>query len=166
MITKTINAMKWIVGVLDGVGVPYQIGGGLATALYGSGRPVNDIDISISGKVFPVIVPLVKEYIVAGPKHYLTEKWDCETLSLSYHGQDIDLTDADTLLMRDKGGAVWIRNREIYGRYPDVRMEIDNVSVMLMDPRVLREYKEHLDGEHQEYDRRFLDGYIANLRKG
>ncbi|NTW15414.1 MAG: hypothetical protein HGA38_03515 [Candidatus Moranbacteria bacterium] len=58
MITKTINAMKWIVGVLDGVGVPYRIGGGLATALYGSGRPVNDIDISISGKVFPVIVPL------------------------------------------------------------------------------------------------------------
>ncbi|NTW15413.1 MAG: hypothetical protein HGA38_03510 [Candidatus Moranbacteria bacterium] len=68
--------------------------------------------------------------------------------------------------MRDKGWAVWIRNREIYGRHPDVRMEIDNVSVMLMDPRVLREYKEHLDGEHQEYDRRFLDGYIANLRKG
>ncbi|NTW30915.1 MAG: hypothetical protein HGB34_02195 [Candidatus Moranbacteria bacterium] len=162
MTSKTLNALKWIVGVLDGVGVPYRIGGGLATALYGSGRPVNDIDISLSGKYFPVIVPLVREHIVAGPKHYSNEKWDCETLSLSYHGQDIDLTDVDTLLMRDKDDSMWIKNKEIYGKWPDVRTEVEGVTVTLMHPRVLREYKEHLSGEHQEQDRRFLDGYIAS----
>ncbi len=162
MDTKTLNALKWIVEVLDGAGVSYRIGGGLATALYGSGRPVNDIDISLSGKYFPVIVPLVREYIVAGPKRYLSEKWDCETLSLSYHGQGIDLTDVDTLLMRDKDDSMWIKNKEIYGKWPDVRMEVEDMTVMLMHPRVLREYKEHLSGEHQEQDRRFLDGYIVS----
>jgi len=162
MDTKTLEALKWIVGVLDGAGVSYWIGGGLATALYGSGRPVNDIDISVSGKDFPVIVSLVREHIVAGPKHYLNEKWDCETLSLSYHGQDIDLTDVDTLLMRDKDDTMWIKNKEIYGKRPDVRMEVEGMTVMLMHPRVLREYKEHLSGEHQEQDCRFLDGYIVS----
>ncbi len=156
MTRRTIEALKWIVGILDDNGIPYRIGGGLATHLYGSGRPVNDIDISLSGQHFPTIVPLVRKYIVAGPKHYRNEKWDCETLSLSYHGQDIDLTDVDTLLMRDKDDTTWIRNREIYGKWPDVRKDIEGVIVTLMHPRVLLEYKEHLSGEHQERDRRFL----------
>ncbi len=160
MCKTPFKALKWIVGILNENGIPYRIGGGLAAHLYGSGRPVKDIDISLSGKYFPVIVPLVREHIVAGPKHYLNEKWDCETLSLSYHGQDIDLTDVDTLLMRDKDDSMWIKNKEIYGKWPDVRKEVEGVTVTLMHPRVLREYKEHLSGEHQEQDRRFLDGYI------
>lgn len=157
---NTLEALKWIVGILDGNGIPYRIGGGLATHLYGSGRPVKDIDISLSGKHFPIIVPLVREYIVAGPKRYLNEKWDCETLSLSYHGQDIDLTDVDTLLMRDKGDAAWIRNKDIYESFPDVKKEVDGIKVTLMHPRVLLAYKEHLSGEHQDFDRRFLEGYV------
>jgi hypothetical protein len=40
--------------------------------------------------------------------------------------------------------------------------DVEGMTVMLMHPRVLREYKEHLFGEHQEQDRRFLDGYIVS----
>ena len=160
---KTLEALEWIAGMLDDHHIPYRIGGGLATHIYGSGRPVNDIDISRSGNYFPVIVPLGQELIVAGPKHDRTGKWDGTTLSLSYHGQDIDLTDADTLLMRDKDDTKWIRNREIYGKWPDVRRSVDGVRVTLMHPRVLLEYKEHLSGEHQEYDRKFLEAYIKTI---
>ncbi len=139
------------------------MGGGAATHLYGSGRPVNDIDISMEGEGhFPVILPLVKEYIVTNPTHYQDEKWDCVTLSLNYHGQDIDITDSETLLMRSKDNTHWIQNKYIYRKYPDVVKEVDGVPVSLMDPRVLLEYKQELTGDHQEYDRQFLERYIQS----
>ncbi|RJO62297.1 hypothetical protein C4544_00425 [candidate division WS5 bacterium] len=157
---KKLNALKWIVGILNENHIPYCIGGGMATYLYGSDRPVNDIDISILGKYFSAIVPLVKNYITAGPKHYKNDKWDCTTLSLNYEGQDIDMTDADTLMMSKKDGTGWIRNKEIYQKYPNVLKNVDDTAVSLMDPRVLLEYKQELDGEHQEFDRKFLEKYI------
>lgn len=157
---KTLNAFKWIVGILNGRNIPYSIGGGMATYLYGSGRRVNDIDISVSGKYLPVVIPLVKEYIIVGPKHYKNDKWDCLTLSLTYEGQDIDITDADTLMMSKKDGSGWIRNKEIYKKYPNVIKEVDGVKVSIMDPRVLFQYKQKLDGEHQEFDLKFLRDYI------
>ncbi len=159
---NTLNALKWIVGILNENNTPYSIGGGMATYLYGSGRQVNDIDISISGEHFAKLIPLVTGYVVEGPEHYLGEKWDCTTLSLSYNGQDIDLTDADTLLMRKKDGTGWVRNKEIYKKYPNIMKEVEGVKVSLMDPRVLFEYKQELDGEHQEYDLKFLQEYIKN----
>lgn len=161
MENKTFEALKWIVNILDGNNIPYRIGGGLATHIYGSNRTVNDVDISLSGKHFSTIVPLVPEFIVTGPKHYLNDKWDCTTLSLNYHGQDIDLTDIDTLLMRNKDGGEWIQNKVIYEKHPDVIKEVDGVRVTIMHPQVLLEYKEHLAGEHQDSDRKFLGEYLA-----
>lgn len=160
---KTSEALKWIVEILNGHHITYRIGGGLATHFYGSSRPVNDIDISLSGKYFPALIPVVKDFITAGPKHYLNEKWDCTTLSLNYHGQDIDLTDVDTLLMRNREGTEWIKNETVYNKYPTITKEIEGISVTLMHPRVLLEYKQHLSGEHQESDRKFLEQYIRNL---
>lgn len=159
---NTLNALTWIVGILTKNGIPYRIGGGMATFLYGSGREVNDIDISILGEDFPKLIPLVQEYVVVGPKHYVTEKWDCTTLSLTYDGQEIDLTDADTLLMKSADGSVWIKNKEIYQKWPDVTKEVGELIVMLMHPKVLLEYKQHLSGEHQEFDRNFLTRLIES----
>ena len=83
---KTLRALCWIVEILDRNNISYGIGGGFAAHVYGSGRPINDIDISLSGKYFPVIVSEVKVFIKAGPKHYTSPKWDCDTLS-------VDITD-------------------------------------------------------------------------
>ena len=122
---------------------------------------MNDIDISIAGeKYFSVILPLVQEHVVIRPTHYQDEKWDCVTLSLNYQGQDIDLTDSETLLMRSKDNTHWIENKYIYRKYPDVVKEVDGIRVSLMDPRVLLEYKQELTGDHQEHDREFLEQYI------
>lgn len=156
-----IDALKWIAGILNDHCVPYRVGGGTATHLYGSGRSVNDIDVSVSGTDFAHIIPLVHEYIVAGPKQYVNEKWDCTTLSLNYHGQDIDLTDADTLLMRSGDDSRWIKNKDLYEKWPDVVKNVDGVAVTLMNPRVLCEYKQHLSGEHQQFDREFLQALIT-----
>ncbi|MFZ1719753.1 MAG: hypothetical protein WAU28_00200 [Candidatus Moraniibacteriota bacterium] len=157
---KTTEALKWIVKILNDNRIHYRIGGGLAVALYGSTRPIKDIDISLSGKYFPVIVPIVQQFIIAGPQHYLNEKWDCATLSLNYHEQDIDLTDVDTLLMKNHEETEWIKNEIVYDKYPTITKKIEGMSVTLMHPKVLLEYKQHLSGEHQESDQKFLEQYI------
>ena len=110
---KTQKALEWITDILDKNDIPYKIGGGFAAHVDGSSRKVNDIDISLSGKYFPVIVSEVYEYITAGPKHYLNEKWDCDTLSLNYYGQDIDMTDVDTLKMTNLEKTEWIDVKKI-----------------------------------------------------
>ena len=35
---KTIDALKWIVGILNKHNIPYRIGGGFAAKMYGSSR--------------------------------------------------------------------------------------------------------------------------------
>lgn len=162
MTPTTCEALKWIAQILNDNNIPYRIGGGSATFLYGSGRAINDIDISVQGKFFETIVPLVKEYITIGPKYYKNDKWDCTTLSLNYHGQDIDLTDVDTLLMKRRDGSGWVKNKDIYEKYPNKIVEVDGVKISLMNPKVLLEYKQELDGEHQEFDRKYLQEYIES----
>lgn len=159
---KMIKALQWIVDILDSKNMPYMIGGGFAAHIYGSQRPINDIDISISGKYFPEIIPLVSEYITAGPKHYSNEKWDCDTLSLNYHGQDIDLTDVDTLTMSTKDKTSWVKPKDLYRKYPAVQKQIAGVTVSLMDPRDLVAYKKELDGGHQVVDIAAVEKYIKD----
>lgn len=159
---KTINTLKWIVSILNKHKVPYRIGGGFAAYIFGSNRKVNDLDISISGEYFPVILSDVKEYIIAGPKHYLNEKWNCNTLSLNYQKQDIDLTDIDTLLMTNKEKTEWIQVKNNFRKYPPKKLIFENIEISLMDPRDLIGYKKHLDGEHQLIDIQAVEEYIKN----
>jgi hypothetical protein len=157
---KTKNALRWIVKILNDNNIPYKIGGGFAANLYGSPREVNDIDISLSGKYFSIIVPRVSEYITAGPKHYLNEKWDCETLSLNYNGQDIDMTDIDSLKMTNRKRTEWIDVKTIRN-YDPISMNIEGITVSIMDPRDLIAYKKELGGDHQEIDIEAVKQYIA-----
>jgi len=159
---KTLVGLRWIVEILDANKIPYQIGGGLAAHLYGSPRAVNDIDISLSGKYFEQIIPLVSAYITEGPKHYVNEKWDCTTLSLNYEGQDIDMTDVDTLRMSNLNQTAWIQVRDIRLHEP-VIMNVGGVSVRIMDPRDLLRYKNELGGEHQRVDITAIEKY-SNVR--
>lgn len=159
---KTINGLRWIVTILNRLEVPYKIGGGFAASVYGSPRPVGDIDISISGKFFPIIVPEVSAYITAGPKHYSNEKWDCDTLSLNYHGQEIDLTDADTLHMSNKAKTEWLSPKERYYTHDPVVKNVAGIDVALFDPCDLVAYKKELDGEYQLVDIEAVEHYIRN----
>ena len=158
---KTIQGLKWIVKILNKNNIPYRIGGGFASYVYGSTRPVGDIDISLSGKYFPIIIPEVSEYITAGPKHYLNEKWDCNTLSLGYNEQEIDMTDVDTLKMSNKERTEWIQSKELYSQYNPMVVSVGGIDVSLFHPRGLIAYKKELGGEHQEVDIEAIQKYIT-----
>lgn len=161
---KTVDALRWIIGVLDAHHVPYRIGGGFAAHIYGSKRPVNDIDISLPGRYFQAILPDVEPYITAGPKHYSNEKWDCDTLSLEYEGQEIDMTDIDTLRMSNKERTEWFQTKDRYRRYPNRIVPIEGTDVSLIDPRDLAAYKQELDGEHQLVDIAAVEEYIREQK--
>lgn len=148
---KTTNALKWIVSILNKHNIPYRIGGGFAEHFYGSTRPVNDIDFSLSGEYFPIIVSETKDYITSGPKHYLNEKWDCNTLSLNYQGQEIDMTDINTLRMSNKEKTEWFQTKEHFRKYPTVPVEIEGIIIQLIDPRDLVAYKKELVDEKHQY---------------
>jgi hypothetical protein len=158
---KTLNALRWIVGVLNEHEIPYRIGGGFAAHIYGSNRQINDIDVSLPGKYFSVIVPEVSEYITAGPKHYSNEKWDCDTLSLDYHGQEIDMTDIDTLKMSNKERTEWFPTKDRYRKFSNLVVNVEGIDVSLIDPRDLVAYKKELDGDHQLVDIEAVRKYIA-----
>jgi len=157
---KTARALSWIVSILNKNNIPYRIGGGLAASIYGSPRAINDIDISVPGEVFSAIIPEVKQYITAGPKHYTNEKWDCNTLSLNYHGQEIDLTDVDSLRMSNKEKTKWLIPKDTYQLFDPFKVKVAGIEVSLFHPRDLVNYKKELDGEHQDVDVSAVEQYI------
>ena len=158
---KTLNALHWIVGILNKNNIPYRIGGGFAAHIYGAERPVNDIDITLPGKYFKIIIPEVTEYITAELKHYSDEKWDCDGLSLNYHGQEIDITDIDTLRMSNKEQTKWFQTKDEFRMFPSLLINVDGINVSFIDPRDLVAYKKHRDGDCHLIDIAAVKKYIA-----
>jgi hypothetical protein len=95
MIKNTEGAFKWIVGLLMQNNIPFQISGGFAARLYGSERPLFDIDIDIDGKEFDKLLPLAKDHTLSGPTRYRSDSFDVELLTLEYQGQRIDLSSSN-----------------------------------------------------------------------
>ncbi|HTE48414.1 MAG TPA: hypothetical protein VK675_00720 [Candidatus Paceibacterota bacterium] len=146
---KAVNAIMWITDILNRYNIPYQISGGFAAKIYGSPRPLNDIDIDIPKDSFEKIISGVKEYIIDGPCDYKDKKWNLYLMTLNYKGQKIDIGSAHIKIYDDKSGAwrpfttnfkksVW---REVAGR-----------KVPVMPKEELIFYKKFLDGEHQKMD--------------
>ena len=154
---KTINALRWIIEIFNKHNVPYRIGGGFAAKMYGSPRPLNDIDFGISEKYFSVILPEVSKYITYGPARYKDAKWDCELITLNYHNQEIDISGTETIKMSNKGRTEWISLDE---SSDTLDMKLEGIDIKVMNPVALMEYKKELDGDHQLVDIKAIQEYI------
>lgn len=119
----TKKAFHWIIGILKSHNVPFQISGGLAANIYGSTRPLADIDIDISEDKFNDILPDVTPYIISGPERFCNENFDLFVMTLNYAGQKIDIC-SDMVKICDAKTGEWHDNstdfsiyelREIYG---------------------------------------------------
>ena len=92
------NSLDWIINKLSGI--DYQITGGLAANLYGSGREVYDIDIEVSDLDVWRLGFLCEDYIVYGPSRYVDEHFDLLLMTLDYGGQLIDVCGIDSMSIR------------------------------------------------------------------
>lgn len=147
---KAKDALRWIVGLLNAKHIPYQISGGFSAKLYGSPRPLNDIDIDIPDGKFEDILPEVKDFVIYGPAHYQNGKWDLTLMTLNYYGQEIDIGGSDSAKVSNQERTRWIPIPTDFSRY--VPMSVDDIEIKVIPPEELIGYKQHLDGDHQKVD--------------
>jgi len=104
----TETALKWIVGILNELKVPFEIDGGMAAEAYGAKRELADIDINVTEEGFYKIVPLVKEYLHFGPAWYRDEHWELLMMTVKYAGQNIDISPVEQMKYFDEASNQWI----------------------------------------------------------
>jgi len=105
---NTESALKWIVGILNELRIPFEIDGGFAAEAYGSGRELADIDINVHEEDFYKIVPRVENYLKFGPAQYHDDHWDLTMMTLKYTGQIIDIGIVENNKFFDEKTQAWV----------------------------------------------------------
>lgn len=108
MVKDAAAAFVWITGELTHRGIPFAIVGGLASNAYGGSRPLNDIDIDVPDAALPMLARELEAYRTFGPKRSVSECFDCQLLGVSYLGQEIELSGAESLLILDRSCNRWL----------------------------------------------------------
>ncbi len=157
---KTIKALEWITEILKRKNIPYQISGGFAAKIYGSERPLNDIDIDIPEDKFESILAEIKPYITYGPDQLNDGKWDTKLITLNFKGQEIDIGGAFETKISNKKRTKWIPYPIDFSK--SLKMKVEGLEISVISPEELIKYKQHLDGEHQTVDINAVKKFISN----
>jgi hypothetical protein len=104
---RLAEALRWLLLLLNEHGGLYHITGGFAAHLYGSKRPVNDIDIDLPRATLAKLAPQVAEFAIYGPGRYRDTTWDIYLMTLKRHGQVIDLTAIEDARLANKETGEW-----------------------------------------------------------
>ena len=147
---KTKNALLWITGILNKHEIPFQISGGFAAKLYGSPRPLNDIDIDIPEDRFEEIYDEVKDYYTLPPQQYIDKKWYIWLMTLNYEGQEIDISGGNTLKIHSAKTNTWLPFPADFEKV--VWIPVAGIKVPVIPKEDLAQYKSYLDGDHQQVD--------------
>lgn len=134
-----INALRWIVAILNKHSIPFQISGGLAANIYGSNRPLYDIDIDIPEDCYNLLIQDVSKYIIFGPALFQDNEWKLKLMTLKYEEQLIDLGGAYHTYIRNKLNQEWIH---IPTDFNSAKFyTIDDITILIIDKYHLIEYK-------------------------
>lgn len=155
---KTTNALKWITEILNRKNILYQISGGFAAKIYGSERPVNDIDVDIPEDNFKDILEEVRPYIKSGPRRINDGKWDMDIITLNFKGQEIHIGGAYDAKLSNKERTEWIPIPVDFSKIQ--KKGIEGILVNVISPEELIKYKQHLDGDHQIEDIEAVKRYL------
>lgn len=155
---KTKRALKWILDVLNRYNIPYQISGGFSARLYGSPRPLNDIDIDIPEESFDLILNDVKPYLIYGPKQYTDGKWDNLLMTLKYFDQEIDISGAYKMRISTLNRDAWYYLDNDLSNVNEIYF--NGMTLKVIPPEKLLRYKKELDGDHQLVDIRAVEEYL------
>lgn len=135
-------ALEWISDVLDQLGIPFQVAGGLAAIAHGSERPLHDIDLYVPSGALEEILPRVDRHLTRGPRRVRSDLWDCLLLDLDHSGEEIELADAGSTRYRAGPDAPWF-DAEVDFENP-VRRRAFGVDLPVMPVEDLLRYKRRL----------------------
>lgn len=107
---NTRKAFAWVVGLLRKNRIRFRVSGGLAARIYGSRRPLKDIDIEVQDTDVWRILPCVKNQIIFGPKRYVDKSFDLLLLTLRRGGQEIDIFGCESQRLFCKESKKWVRS--------------------------------------------------------
>jgi hypothetical protein len=142
MSLKVINALVWIKGILESKNVPYQIVGGFAAHIYGSSRPVADIDLYIPREFVTEILSSVQNYISKPLTYYIEGLWDVEYFQLIFQEQKIEIgLSPGTKIFNRKIGE-WVEldidySNSIIGTYKNIKAPVIPISELIFYKAVL-----------------------------
>ena len=142
MTRKTEEAFTWIVQVLRDHKIPFQISGGFAANIYGSSRPLADIDIEIPDEKVYCIQEVVKRFIIYGPTRYKDKEFDLLLMTLKYKGQEIDICGVTSQKVFDKKTKKWSSERVDFSKVK--RKKAFNLLVPVIPLKRLISYKKKI----------------------
>jgi hypothetical protein len=143
------KAFHRIVGILEAKDISFQIAGGLAARIYGSTRPLEDIDIYIPMELFPFFREDVGDHLTWGSEHYKDDVWDIVFMKIVYASQKIELADAATTQLFDRRRKRWMHQDIDFRK--STRMTCFGRDVPVIPRGKLIEYKRILD---RDFDRK------------
>jgi hypothetical protein len=145
MAKDTEAAFRWIIGILNEHKIPFLVSGGFAARLYGGARELADIDIDIPEDRFSEMLPDVSGHIKFGPAQYKDDNWDLFLMTLSYEGQDIDLSGALEAKIFDRSKGNWISVKDDFSH--PTAMDAYDIPVPVISKEALIKYKKMLGRE-------------------
>lgn len=143
-------ALAWIADILNCHNIPFQVSGGLAAIVYGSTRPLADIDIDVPDECLPTLAKLLADHVVFGPARYRDSEWDITLLTVNYAGCEIDLGGASEAKVFDRGTRTWLPLR--VDLETAVRVKLFGVDVPVIVKEALIAYKRQIDREVDRMD--------------
>jgi hypothetical protein len=131
-----------VVTALEHLGVPHQVVGGAAAALYGVGRPVHDVDLYVPAGDLPRVAAACNDRLIRPASRHRDEHWDVTFLALDVGGVRVEIAGADATY-RDARTGTW------HGAAIDFAdatpMTVRGRTVPVMPVGRLCEYKRRLD---------------------
>ncbi len=152
------KTLEFLLPIFENLHIPFQITGGLAAHIYGSNRPINDIDIDVPEDRIENLIPFFEKYIIFGPGHYRDAKWDLQLITLDYNGQEVDIGGAFQTKIFDDTNQFWVNYPANFST-----TEFKNylgLNLPLINPQELISYKKLLTGAHQKEDIIAITKYI------
>ena len=111
---KYIEALKWIVKILNDNKIKFNVSGGLAAYVYGSKRMLVDIDISMSYRDMLKLTKITNEYVIEKPWKLsgINSNWKCYYMELNYKGISIEMGEAKKAEFFNKQSNKWEKFQE------------------------------------------------------
>jgi hypothetical protein len=156
------TTLLWIVGVLRGAHIPFQITGGLAARFYGATRPIADIDVDVPGSALPLLGQVLASHVVFGPQTYRDEYWDLDLLTVAHNGVTIDIGASDCRIF-----SAATRSWTSFAAEIDSAISFDllGVRVPVVDAVALVTYKKCLNRDVDRLDVAAIEGTIRSLEE-